>query len=90
MLNFFGTDRFQTLLLLLHLPAGGVDETKMYYCRLDNQEMDLRDYSNLQKEFDAQSRQNKDLIYRWATTNGLLEVCTVGVGGWPVGCLAVS
>lgn len=36
--------------------------------------MDLRDYSNLQKEYDNQSKKNKDLAYRWATTNGLLEV----------------
>lgn len=42
--------------------------------RLDNQEMELRDYSNLKKEFNALSLKNKDLIYRGATTKGLLEV----------------
>lgn len=42
--------------------------------RLDNQEMELRDYSNLKKEFSALTLKNKDLMYRGATTNGLLEV----------------
>ncbi|CAM9693804.1 unnamed protein product [Ectocarpus sp. 6 AP-2014] len=41
--------------------------------RLDNQEMELRDYSNLQKEFNTLSLKNKDLVYRVATVNGLLE-----------------
>lgn len=45
--------------------------------RLDNQEMELRDYSNLKKEFNALALKNKDLIYRGATTNGLLEVSSV-------------
>lgn len=47
--------------------------------RLDNQEMELRDYSNLKKEFNALALKNKDLVYRGATSNGLLEVSEVHV-----------
>lgn len=53
------------------LPGGGG-----WGDRLDNQEMELRDYSNLRKEFNTLSLKNKDLVYRVATVNGLLEVGT--------------
>lgn len=43
-------------------------------CRLDSQEMELRDFSNLKKEFKTLAMTKKDLVYRLATVNGLLEV----------------
>lgn len=36
--------------------------------------MELRDYSNLKTQFNVLTQKNKDLVYRGATTNGLLEV----------------
>ncbi|CAM9627449.1 unnamed protein product [Scytosiphon promiscuus] len=50
-----------------------VEENQIMQDRLDNQEMELRDYSNLQKEFSVVAAKNKDLVYRVATVNGLLE-----------------
>eukprot|EP00752_Nemacystus_decipiens_P014953 g13312.t1 len=49
------------------------EENQILQDRLDGQEMELRDYSNLKKEFNAVTLKSKDLIYRNATTNGLLE-----------------
>lgn len=42
--------------------------------RLDDQEMDLRDFANMKKEFDIMSASKQDLVYRVATVTGLHEV----------------
>lgn len=45
--------------------------------RLDNQELELRDYSNLQKEHETVVASKKDCIYQLATVSGLLKVGSV-------------
>lgn len=44
--------------------------------RLDDQEMELRNYSNLQKESEALSSSKNELMYRVTTVTDMLEVCT--------------
>ncbi|CAM9386687.1 unnamed protein product [Pylaiella littoralis] len=49
------------------------DENQIMQERLDDQEMALRDLWKLEKDYAALELRNKDLVYRKATVNGLLE-----------------